>query len=85
MKVFNEISDLQQSWLYGEFEFFDFRDAMMFMNRVAFEAEAMGHHPEWSNVYNKVTIKLTTHDQGNIITGFDFRLAEAIEKIYMKM
>lgn len=85
MEVFKEIIELEESHYYGVFKFDDFRDAMVFIQRVAFEAEELGHHPEWSNVYNVVKIKLTTHDSGNIVTHFDRRLARKIEKIYMKM
>ncbi|EOZ92159.1 Pterin-4-alpha-carbinolamine dehydratase [Indibacter alkaliphilus LW1] len=63
------------------FEFKDFQEAFAFMCRVAFLAEAQGHHPNWSNVYNKVTIELTTHDAGNTITEKDRQLAKAIDKI----
>jgi len=63
------------------FEFRDFQEAFSFMTRVAFLAEAMNHHPNWSNVYNKVTIDLTTHDAGNTVTEKDKQLAEAIDKI----
>lgn len=63
------------------FEFRDFQEAFSFMTRVAFLAEAMNHHPNWSNVYNKVTIDLTTHDAGNAVTEKDRQLAEAIDKI----
>ena len=63
------------------FEFKDFQEAFSFMTRLAFLSEAMNHHPNWSNVYNKVTIDLTTHDAGNIVTEKDRKLAEAIDKI----
>ncbi|PRY89531.1 4a-hydroxytetrahydrobiopterin dehydratase [Mongoliibacter ruber] len=63
------------------FEFGDFQEAFAFMTRVAFLAEAQGHHPNWSNVYNKVTIELTTHDEGNKVTEKDHKLAKAIDKI----
>jgi len=58
----------------------DFPAAMAFMTEVAFHAEAMHHHPEWSNVYNRVTIALTTHDAGGI-TSLDLDLAKAIDRI----
>lgn len=61
------------------FEFKDFTEAFAFMVRVAFLAESQGHHPNWSNVYNKVLIELTTHDQGNTVTEKDRRLAKAID------
>ncbi|WP_338814496.1 4a-hydroxytetrahydrobiopterin dehydratase [Bernardetia sp. Wsw4-3y2] len=63
------------------FEFKDFQEAFAFMTRVAFLAEQQGHHPNWSNVYNKVDIELTTHDEGNTVTAKDKKLAEAIDKI----
>ncbi len=64
------------------FEFKDFIEAWAFMNKVALIAEKMNHHPEWSNVYNKVEIKLTTHDEGNIITNNDRELASKISHVY---
>jgi 4a-hydroxytetrahydrobiopterin dehydratase len=63
------------------FEFGDFQEAFGFMTRVAFLAEAQGHHPNWSNVYNTVTIELMTHDRGNVVTEKDRKLAAAIDKI----
>lgn len=63
------------------FEFKDFIEAFGFMSRVAIIAEKMGHHPNWSNVYNKVTIELTTHDAGNTITEKDRDLAKAIDAL----
>jgi len=60
------------------FEFKDFTEAFAFMMRVAFLAESQQHHPNWSNVYNKVTIELTTHDKGNTVTEKDRELAKAI-------
>ncbi|UCS94472.1 4a-hydroxytetrahydrobiopterin dehydratase [Echinicola marina] len=63
------------------FEFGDFTEAFAFMCRVAFLAEAHGHHPNWSNVYNKVVIELCTHDQGNIVTEKDRKLADAIDNL----
>lgn len=71
----------QDNQLTRDFEFVDFSEAFAFMTRVALAAEKMDHHPWWSNVYNKVTIKLTTHDAGNSITDKDRKLAKAIDKI----
>lgn len=62
------------------FQFRGFRDAMAWMARAAFEAEAINHHPEWSNVYNRVEVRLTTHDSGGL-TDRDLTLAERMEKI----
>ena len=63
------------------FVFKDFQEAFAFMTRVAFLAESHDHHPNWSNVYNKVNIELTTHDSGNLVTEKDRKLAEAIDHI----
>lgn len=67
--------------LKKDFTFNDFQEAFAFMTRVAFLAEAQGHHPNWSNVYNTVSIELTTHDAGNVVTEKDRKLAAAIDKI----
>jgi 4a-hydroxytetrahydrobiopterin dehydratase len=64
------------------FTFKDFPEAFSFMTRVAFVAEKMNHHPDWSNVWNKVEINLNTHDAGNIVTEKDKKMAGAIDKIY---
>ncbi len=63
------------------FQFSDFTEAFAFMTRVAFLAEAHAHHPNWSNVYNSVSIELTTHDAGNVVTEKDRKLAEAIDQL----
>ncbi|WP_276165957.1 4a-hydroxytetrahydrobiopterin dehydratase [Zobellia alginiliquefaciens] len=62
------------------FEFKDFKDAFSVMTRIAFECEAQEHHPDWSNVYNSLNIKLNTHDAEGI-TEKDFKLAHSIEEI----
>lgn len=67
--------------LVKKFEFGDFRAALMFMMRVGFDAEDLDHHPEWSNVYNEVAIRLTTHHSGDKITDKDVKLASAIERV----
>ncbi len=64
------------------FVFKDFVHAFAFLTQVAFEAEKQQHHPEIFNVYNKVTLKLQTHDAGNIVTEKDYSLAKAIDKFY---
>lgn len=63
------------------FSFKNFSEAFAFMTRVAILAEVHGHHPWWSNVYNKVTIELNTHDAGNIVTEKDRKLAVAITEL----
>ncbi len=67
--------------LVRHYVFKNFSEAFSFMTQVAFLAEKQGHHPEWTNVYNKLVIKLSTHDAGNIVTDKDRRLAEAIDQI----
>lgn len=66
--------------LHRELRFADFNEAFGFMSRVALIAESMGHHPEWSNVWNKVVIELTTHDAGGLST-LDLALAQRIEML----
>jgi 4a-hydroxytetrahydrobiopterin dehydratase len=68
--------------LRQEFNFGNFTEAFAFMTRVAFEAEKQNHHPNWSNVYNKVIIELSTHDAGNVVTDKDKQLAQRIDDIY---
>jgi len=71
---------LRSDKLYRKFVFADFVEAFGFMSRVALLAERMDHHPEWSNVYNRVEIHLTTHDAGGI-TARDFDLAQRISRL----
>lgn len=68
--------------LSKEFSFDNFRDAMAFINRIAFEAEEQVHHPEIFNVYNTVNISLSTHDAGGKVTSKDVKLAKTIESLY---
>ena len=68
--------------LHAELKFKDFIQAFAFMTQVAMQSEKMDHHPEWSNVYNTVKIKLTSHDAGNTVTDRDRKLADIIEAIY---
>jgi 4a-hydroxytetrahydrobiopterin dehydratase len=71
----------ENNMLKKSFKFKDFQEAFAFMTRVAFLAEEHQHHPNWSNVYNKVDIELTTHDEGNKVTAKDRKLAKAIDSI----
>ena len=66
--------------MHRVFTFKDFSEAWAFMSRVALAAEAMNHHPDWSNVWNRVTIDLMTHDAGGI-SRWDFDLAAKIQKM----
>ena len=68
--------------LIGHFQFDNFSVAFSFMTQIALLSEKMNHHPDWSNCWNKVDIRLTTHDAGNVITQKDKDLAEGITKIY---
>jgi 4a-hydroxytetrahydrobiopterin dehydratase len=67
--------------LRRELTFKDFSEAFGFMSRVALLAEKANHHPNWSNVWNRVTIELTSHDAGNTVTDRDRKLAEAINAL----
>jgi 4a-hydroxytetrahydrobiopterin dehydratase len=71
----------EDNQLKKSFIFKDFTEAFAFMTRVAFLAEAQHHHPNWSNVYNRVDIHLTTHDAGNVVTEKDRKLAQAIDQL----
>ena len=70
---------LDEGKLHTEFEFSDFNAAFAFMTRVALVAEAMNHHPEWFNVYNRVRVHLTTHDAGGV-TQLDLDLARRMNE-----
>lgn len=67
--------------LHRSFTFKDFSAAFAFMVRVALIAEKMEHHPEWTNIYNKLDITLSTHDAGDLITEKDRKLAKAIDAL----
>lgn len=72
--------DFYDNAIHAEFEFDNFKDCFSAMSRIAFECEALNHHPNWTNVYNVLTISLSTHS-ANGVTEKDFKLAEAIEAI----
>lgn len=71
----------QNNKLYRKFEFKNFSEAFAFMTRVALEAEKMDHHPEWTNVYNRVEMWLSTHDAGDVVTDKDRQLAKRIDAL----
>ena len=71
---------LRDGKLHRGFRFADFGEAMGFMTRAALVAEKLDHHPEWSNVYDRVSVDLTTHD-ANGLTELDFTLARAMNDI----
>ena len=78
--------DKLEGWEYKDdaihttFEFENFKEAFATMTRIAFEAELQQHHPEWTNVYNTLSISLSTHDAGGL-TEKDFKLAHTIEDL----
>lgn len=78
-----ELSDwmFENDCLKRNFEFSNFRDAMSFILRISYEAEAINHHPEIFNCYNRVNLSLNTHDAGNKVTEKDFSLAFAVDRL----
>ncbi|MFD2518878.1 4a-hydroxytetrahydrobiopterin dehydratase [Salinimicrobium flavum] len=84
-EIYKKLEDLQ-GWefkddaIHTSFQFENFKEAFSVMVRIAFEAEAQDHHPDWSNVYNELQISLSTHDAGGV-TEKDFSLAKTIEGI----
>lgn len=81
----NGIWQEHPTYLEANLTFSSFEVAMDFMQNCVPIISQVDHHPEWSNVYNKIVIKLTTHDAGNTITQKDRKLAQAIEKLYWQM
>jgi len=85
-EINNALADLD-GWSHADnklqksFEFSDFREAVSFIVRLSFYAEEMMHHPELENVYNTVSIALTTHDAGGKVTEMDVELASQIEEL----
>ena len=71
----------QRNALTKTFTFGNFREALSFMVRAGFEAEKMDHHPEWTNVYNRIVIRLNTHDAGGKVTAKDVELAQKIQSL----
>jgi 4a-hydroxytetrahydrobiopterin dehydratase len=72
---------LQEGKLHKQFKFDSFARAMGWMMSVAIFADKMDHHPEWSNVYNRVTVNLVTHDLDNAVSSWDVELAQKMEKL----
>lgn len=85
-EIENNLAKLNSAWiikdnfLHREFLFTDFVKAFSFMTAVALHAEKLAHHPNWNNVFNKVTIDINTHDAGGL-TEKDFGLAEVIDQL----
>ncbi len=74
---------LEAGALRRDFVFADFAEAFAFMTRVALAAEKMDHHPDWSNVWNRVSVSLSTHDAGGV-TELDVRLAGLMDRMMKK-
>jgi 4a-hydroxytetrahydrobiopterin dehydratase len=72
--------NIDEGALTREFRFKDFTEAFEFMTKVAVEAEKLNHHPDWSNSYNRVVIRLTSHDAG-AVTDKDYSLATRINEL----
>jgi 4a-hydroxytetrahydrobiopterin dehydratase len=72
---------IDEGALVRTFHFEDFTAAFAFMTKVALQAEKMGHHPWWSNVWNRVEIRLSTHDAGDAVTALDVELAQSIDAL----
>jgi 4a-hydroxytetrahydrobiopterin dehydratase len=72
---------VQDGKLYKQYKFGSFAQALGWMVAVGVHADKMDHHPEWSNVYNRVTVFLVTHDLGNAISNLDVELAQKMEAL----
>ncbi len=75
---------IEQTKLLKVFKLRDFKAALVFINQVGAEAERLNHHPEIHNSWNRVTLRLCTHDAGDQITEKDLTLARAIQSISLK-
>lgn len=75
----------QDNTLTCTYEFSSFRAASIYMLRVSFIAEQMNHHPEWTNSYTKVFVRLTTHDAGSRVTEQDVVLAQKMQGLFKRM
>ena len=68
---------LEKEYLFSSFEM-----AMLFMQQAAIRISEIDHHPEWSNVYNRVRVRLNTHDAGNAVTNKDRELAKVLDEVF---
>jgi 4a-hydroxytetrahydrobiopterin dehydratase len=82
----NHLQDwqLEDGKLHKTFKFNSFAQAIGWMVSVAIFADKMDHHPEWTNVYNRVSVDLVTHDLGNVISSLDVALAQKMEASFQK-
>lgn len=72
----------EDNYLHKTFTFKDFESAIDFMKQASVQISILNHHPEWTNIYNKVQVKLTTHDASNTVTQKDFDLAEILDRVF---
>ena len=80
LKLLDNNWKLTDNKLHIKIEFKTFKDCFNFMNNIAIESEKLNHHPLWTNEYNKLDIKIFTHDEGKI-TDLDFKLAKVIDEL----
>ena len=82
-----KLFESNQNWinidgkLQRDFQFSDFNDALQFINQISVICESENHHPEINWIYNKITLKLSTHDAGDVITEKDIKLSELIDEV----
>jgi 4a-hydroxytetrahydrobiopterin dehydratase len=82
-----KLFESNQNWinidgkLQRDFQFSDFNDALQFINQISVICESENHHPEINWIYNKITLKLSTHDDGDVITEKDIKLAQLIDEV----
>ena len=72
----------KNNYLHKTFTFIDFESAINFMKQASVQISILNHHPEWTNIYNKVEVKLTTHDANNTITTKDNELAAILDLVF---
>lgn len=80
--MWQEIESTEGTALFRSFQFKSFLEVIAFMTEAAQHIEKQNHHPEWSNIYNKLDVKLWTHDAGNTITNKDRQLADTLDTLY---
>jgi 4a-hydroxytetrahydrobiopterin dehydratase len=73
---------IEDNYLHKTFTFKDFETAIEFMQQASLQISKLNHHPEWTNIYNKVDVKLTTHDAKNTITTKDNELADILDLVF---
>lgn len=85
-KALDRVPDWKKEgeFIHRDFVFQNFCEAFSFMTAVALEAEKQGHHPDWQNVYNRLSVRLSTHDAGGL-TQKDIDLAESIDRLFTSL